>query len=270
MALEQQHLSNSAVDRAKQQLGTEISNAQKAWQSEQKARNSEQKAWQTVADAAEKDKMLEDKLKKQNDDIQNMVQQRAEFAQKLSLLEADAEKVKANDRKSFDISMLQAKQSEKKAWAVAKMEAEKALSEKKLKETLLAEAKAELGRMKNDVSGVQAKAAEQLKKEVEEVKHKVDEVKKEANEELHKASAQLHQEHAEVQSVVNWATKVQQEADAKLQQAKQAQQEVSSKVNWAAVARREASRASAAMEQIQQLTAAKGAGDSKKPAKFGF
>lgn len=271
-AREQQRFSTNAVDHAKQQLEGEIKNTQQAWQNEHDAREGERKAWKAVAEQAEKDKALEEQLKNTNVEMQKMVQQREMFAKKLAQLEDSAEKVKSHERKAWEISMLQAKQSEKKAWKVAKLEAEKAVSERKLKETLLTQAKAELGRMKSDVTSVQSQAAEELKKEVEEVNQKVVQVKQQANADLKKASGELQREHEQVKSVVQWASKVQQEADAKMQWAKSAKKQVASNVNWAAVAQREAARASAAIEQVEQLkaTTASGKGATSQSGSYGF
>lgn len=254
--LEQQRLANDAVDHAKMQLQKQIATAQQAWQSEQNARESERRALKALAEEADKDKALEDKVRLTNEEVQQMVQQRQTFSKKLVLLETEAEKVKQHEHKAYELSMSQAKQSEKKAWEVAKKEAQKAVEERKLKETLLAQAKTELSHMKDHVNSVQAQAAQALTKEVQQVDQKVNEVKQEANAELRKASDQLHREHDEVKSVVAYANKVQQDADAKVMWAKSAQKQVASQVNWAAVAQREAARASAAIEQLEELKAA--------------
>jgi DNA repair exonuclease SbcCD ATPase subunit len=270
-ARQQQRMSTNAVDHAKQQLETEIKNTQKAWQNEHDARESERKAWKAAAEQAEKDRALEERLKHEDEEVKKMVQQREMFAKKLAQLEDSAEKVKTHERKAWELSMLQAEQSEKKAWKVAKVEAEKAVSERKLKETLLTQAKTELGRMKSDVTNVQAQAADELKKEVQEVDQKVVQVKQQANDNLKKASAQLQREHEQVESVVKWASKVKQEADAKMQYADSARQQVASNVNWAAVAQREAARASAAIEEVEKLKAtSESKGASNQTGSYGF
>lgn len=254
-AIKQQQISNNAVEHAKLQLQRQAQNARQAYQSELEAKQSEQKAWQAARDENIKEKMLEDKVKQANDDLKKMTQERAAFAEKLSLIEKEAEQVNIREHKKFEASLAAAQQSEQKAWKVAKAEAEKALAERKLKENLLAGAKAELTRLKGDVSKVQAQASEALQKEVQQVDRKVEEVKKESSMELKKASGRMKQEHAQVQQVVAWANKVQQEATAKMQLAKKAQEQSASAVSWADVAKREAARAAAAQEELEKLQA---------------
>jgi hypothetical protein len=172
-ALNQQQISNNAVDHAKAQFQRQIVNEQQAHQSEQNAKASEQKAWKQLAEEELQNKALASKVQKAEENVKKMEEERQNFAKKLVQLEQQAEQVNIHEHKDWEVSLAQARQSETKAWDVAKAEAQKALSERKQKEILLSEARKELLSMKDDVSKVQADAQMALNKEVQKVNQKV-------------------------------------------------------------------------------------------------
>lgn len=148
---------------------------------------------------------------------------------------------------------LQARQSEQKAWEVAKIQQGKAQSASKEKEAVLGAMKMELSSMKSEVSRVQEQAAEELQKEVDQARKVASLKLEEADAELRKASGQLQHERTEVDSVRNWARSVQQEAEKKVTWAVAAQEQATKQMNWASAAQRDVATAATAIERVAEV-----------------
>jgi len=233
-----------------------LTNAQEELRQEaikmQEARESAAKAW-------EQDKVLKNEIRK-------LVDERAKFVERFG----DGYKVDHQKIKALELLATQAKESERKAWKQAKLQAEKASAERKTKERLLAEARDELESMKIEVSRVREQVKSQLQTEIKQAKN---EVAEEVETLKHEADARLEREHEQVTSLTEWASKVQKEADTKLKWAKDAQEAAANQVNWAKEAQQEAARAATAIEKVAKVHLAKAKkedSNGKGHSTFGF